>query len=760
MHISPSTLQEVCVNYICDNLYALCETVPSVKVPETEQQNALISEKDLKLAFADGEAYFHSEISEQLLKTLCIKGKLSDYTLTLFDTETTRLRRVSIPNASNLSKDGLKILKGHKIVELEICGLKFPINDLVSCFGEWTLHNLRTLNVARSTLSEASRHCVMISLSKLKSLQCLDVSGTEFNRHALDIIVEELPQLESLDISSTRVDDISPLRKCKHRLKHLAMYNLKYIKVPSCDDVLLELNELRSLDVSEEKDTYAFEIFGAATAKVHFLSYPESLPNLTSLDISGKGEIKRRELQVFLENHKELKYLGLVHCEICSEECFTNPKHPDFNPNLQIGGVATEEQILLSLKRYAKRTLYVQKCLYNLFRLTQSFTIARVDIIELVLNGMGLHPDAFGIQMAATACLYNLTKAELGSKIHPQILSRVVSLCLVAMSKFPTHYQLQKNTLLTLCSDRILQDVAIDRFKCAKLVLDSLHTFEDSSMNRMSVAICSILAAKISTSETSQLGSEPKYMHKLLRLVRAKKDAKSVDITMKFTLSALWNLTDESPTTCSVFLDEGGLALFLDVLHTFPGEATVETKVLGLINNIAEVPHLRSCLLQISFITVLRKLLHSRQIDVSYFAAGIMAHLAAEGPVAWKRFDTLRETVLHELGEVVLSWEPPEGEMVAYRSFYPFISLLTCNDAPEVQLWAVWAIHHVCTKNPQRYCPMLEAEEGSKIILAMWANYTISPRVRLICSQIRHLLKFHYYMDTSDKVMLNFVNNL
>lgn len=67
----------------------------------------------------------------------------------------------------------------------------------------------------------------MIALSKLKNLRCLDVSGTEFNKHALEIIVEDLPVLESIDISSTRVDDISPLLKCRHRLKHLAMYNLK-----------------------------------------------------------------------------------------------------------------------------------------------------------------------------------------------------------------------------------------------------------------------------------------------------------------------------------------------------------------------------------------------------------------------------------------------------------------------------------------------------------------------------------------------------
>lgn len=103
--------------------------------------------------------------------------------------------------------------------------------------------------------------------------------------------------------------------------------------------------------------------------------------------------------------------------------------------------------------------------------------------------------------------------------------------------------KLQKNTLLTLCSDRILQDVTFDRYRCARLVLDCLCIFEDSSMGRMSVAICSILAAKISTSETTVLGSTPKYMRKLLKMVRTKMESNQVDITLKFTLSALWNLT-------------------------------------------------------------------------------------------------------------------------------------------------------------------------------------------------------------------------
>ena len=62
-------------------------------------------------------------------------------------------------------------------------------------------------------------------------------------------------------------------------------------------------------------------------------------------------------------------------------------------------------------------------------------------------------------------------------------------------------------------------------------------------MGRMSVAICSILAAKISTSETTVLGSTPKYMRKLLSIVKTKMEGTSLDITLKFTLSALWNLT-------------------------------------------------------------------------------------------------------------------------------------------------------------------------------------------------------------------------
>lgn len=57
----------------------------------------------------------------------------------------------------------------------------------------------------------------------------------------------------------------------------------------------------------------------------------------------------------------------------------------------------------------------------------------------------------------------------------------------------------------------------------------------------------------------------------LLQIVKQKTNQNSVDTTLKFTLSALWNLTDESPTTCRHFIENQGLELFMRVLEVRMG---------------------------------------------------------------------------------------------------------------------------------------------------------------------------------------------
>ena len=185
-----------------------------------------------------------------------------------------------------------------------------------------------------------------------------------------------------------------------------------------------------------------------------------------------------------------------------------------------------------------------------------------------------------------------------------------------------------------------------------------------------------------------------------------------------------------------VFLDEDGMELFLDVLRIFPNESAIETKVLGLLNNIAEVSWLRTSLLVAPFIEVLRTLLRSNSIEVSYFAAGIVAHLASDKLEKWSVQGIPKSAITRELWTVVSHWIYPDEEMVAYRSFKPFFPLLVPKQEEAVQLWAVWAIHHVCTKNPARYlfdinltiiiddpvpryCGMLAAQGGHTVLLEL-----------------------------------------
>ena len=111
--------------------------------------------------------------------------------LTLFDGDTTRLRHVRLSDASKLTVKGLKTLKGHKIVELEALGLtKATVGEMVNCLGEWSLQNLRHLNVANSTFVDSNKFCVIVELSKLKNLQVLNVSNTEFNNASLKQVVD------------------------------------------------------------------------------------------------------------------------------------------------------------------------------------------------------------------------------------------------------------------------------------------------------------------------------------------------------------------------------------------------------------------------------------------------------------------------------------------------------------------------------------------------------------------------------------------
>ena len=53
-----------------------------------------------------------------------------------------------------------------------------------------------------------------------------------------------------------------------------------------------------------------------------------------------------------------------------------------------------------------------------------------------------------------------------------------------------------------------------------------------------------------------------------------------------------------------------------------------------------------------------------------------------------------------------------------------------------MQLWAVWAVHHVCSKNPKRYCEMLSTQAGPRVLLDLVRSPATNPVVANITEQV------------------------
>ncbi|XP_019375415.1 PREDICTED: protein zyg-11 homolog B-like [Gavialis gangeticus] len=347
-------------------------------------------------------------------------------------------------------------------------------------------------------------------------------------------------------------------------------------------------------------------------------------------------------------------------------------------------------------------------------------------IFQLVIIGMRNHPLDLAVQLTASACCLNLTRQGLATGMPVRLLSDVIHLLLKAVENFPEQQQLQKNCLLLLSSVRILQDVPFNRFEAAKLVMQWLCNHENQNMQRMAVNISSILALKLSSEQTAQLSAELYIVvGELLEIVEQKTNLNEVDTTFMFTLSALWNLTDESPTTCRHFIDNQGLELFMRVLEFFPSDSSIQHKVLGLLNNVAEVRELHSKLMWKDFIDTIGELLCSTEIEVSYFSAGIIAHLISRGEQAWTLSPAQRKSLMEQLHSAILKWPTPRCKMVAlvaYRSFSPFYPLLDCFTIPGVQLWAVWAIQHVCCKTRMYWTSAAQLCRVAGQMLVTWLH--------------------------------------
>ncbi|KAM9435116.1 protein zyg-11 homolog isoform 2-T2 [Clarias gariepinus] len=719
---SPASLTDMCLSLVSSRLEWFC----------VKQADGSLCLRDLVV--------FPQELADQLLCKMATEGLLNDSTVGIFrNNRQLRLRRACIRTGRISAKAFERALCLHRLLELDASRVNadLTITDILRCLSaskvaRESLQRLVLNGLSMSSLEESSSRC----FSSLQGLRALSVSNVDFYDSGL-VDVCSLPRLESLDISNTSVTNLTPLLNCKDRLRYLTMHQLKRLEMSSKQLLLVlsQLEGLQHLDISDDKQFMSDVAW-------QLLETPGILPALVSLDLSGRKQVTDTAVRGFVEERPGMTFVGLLATDAGFSEFLSG------EGTLKVTGEANETQICEALRRYTEREGFVREALFHLFSLTHVMEKARPDILKLVALGMKNHPTTLNVQLAASACVFNLTKQDLAFGMPVRLLGQVTQLLLEAMKTFPNHQQLQKNCLLSLCSDRILQEVPFNRFEAAKLVMQWLCNHEDQNMQRMAVAIISILAAKLSTEQTAQLGAELYIVKQLLHIVRQKTSQGTVDATLKFTLSALWNLTDESPTTCRHFIENQGLELFIRVLESFPSESSIQQKVLGLLNNIAEVGELHAELMVQGFLDHIRSLLHSPEVEVSYFAAGILAHLTSRGETMWTLDLSLRSTLLEQLHSAILKWPTPECEMVAYRSFNPFFPLLGCFQTPGVQLWAAWAMQHVCSKNAARYCSMLLEEGGLRHLEAVNSHPETHCDVRRLAERI--LDSLHRYRAQRD----------
>ncbi|XP_063742693.1 protein zyg-11 homolog isoform X2 [Eleginops maclovinus] len=702
----PQVLCDLCLVQVCSSLEALCSRR---------------ADGSLCLSWAP---VFPQEMADQLLRKMATKGILNDTTVGIFQNcKELRLRRATI-RCCPVSAEAFRLaLCPHRLQELDASLVSGGLTGANIVSGLATnpecRSGLRRLCLTGLCVDWESLVEDGVGFSSLQGLRTLNMANTDLTDAALEDICT-LPHLESLDISCSAVSKLTALLRCKNTLRSFIGHKLQQLDMSPirCLSVLSQLHTLRHLDFSEDHfsvdDSDGKD--GEETVRQLLEGTAQVLPSLVSLDISGRKRTSEASVRAFAEARGGLVFLGLLATGASSCDILTSQR------NLKVTGDANENQVCEALRRYRDRECFIREALIHLYNLTTDIDKPRPDMLELVLNGMQSHPTSLHVHLVATACVFNLTTQDLAVAMPVRLLTSTVTQLLIAMDSFPSQQQVQKNCLLALCSDYILQDVPFDKYFAATLVINWLQIHEDPTLQRMAVAVISILVAKLSTEETAKLGKDV-FIMKLLALVQQKAMAGAVDSTLKFALSALWNLTDEMPTAARNFIECQGLELYEEVLETYYTEPSIQQKVLGLLNNIAEVEGLQGDLMEEGLLEHILSLLQDSEVEVGvrYFAGGTLAQLASR-PEAWTLGDEFRSTAMKQLHESIMTWNQLEREMVSYRSFRPFRPLLQTWQPSGVQLWAVWAIHLVCGQNTSHYRSMMEKEGVTELLWALAAH--------------------------------------
>jgi len=691
------------------------------------------------------------EIGERLLQIACEEGvNIDDKCADIFR-YFSMMGRAFIKE-STITDRGMELLLRHRLHHLDIHNCQALTGDTLSCINQ-CCENLRSLSIGNcgkvlpdylkpvggkeeTTVHEYlypddncpgdkcpgnifEKQGFIIKTPKLKKLCIIDL----FIYHGLmyfDLLLKPLPDLCCLDLTGAKhrqgMDNFQWLLHCR-KLTSLTLHNVQ--EVETSLPALCQLQHLQHLDISQCRESLGH--FKQPTTFLHTLV--TSIHSILSLDISGTnlggagGDRVDKEglfcdIPGLVERiNQPLEFLGLYKTQ-------HEASGRQYIPAKSISGDTSEEQILLAGQKYLERPSVLHNVLNDLFVVLRYKTWNNLkQALDICLLAMDRYVDEKHIQISGSASLYYLVKTErLRKDWNLKMKRKVLSTLMTAMLAHKDDPTLLRNGCLIICLFRVPTDILFDYQRLAEILLHIIHTNEaDTFTQQSAMLLLNSMAGQVEDKQKQLLGSMG-AVEKLLSRITEKLEQGVCDAVMEFGWSAIWNITDSVTDNCQVFVNNGGIQLFMRCKERFLGNLELMRNMVGVLGNVAETPSLRNNLMTKDIMEEFGFLLRSNDPEISFYAGGVLANMTSQGEAVWDIEYPSRNNILTSLGEVITTWDLELDKSINYRSLSPILHLAKVDHTVQCQLWAVWAMANLTTVMPEEYCRMVVEEGGLTVV--------------------------------------------
>uniref|UniRef100_A0A2P2HVY8 Protein zer-1 homolog n=1 Tax=Hirondellea gigas TaxID=1518452 RepID=A0A2P2HVY8_9CRUS len=705
-------------------------------------------------------------IADFLLATLCRNHplKANQQFLTIFN----NLERCKITTANlrgtKAADISLSSLMKHNLKSIDIRDCENISSKAWEHICNWGTY-LTSLAVDKNVMLNVERGLLELNMRNLLSLTMHHVTmpnnyfSTLFNK-------SNFKNLSYLDLSGCGfLEDISFL--ANYNLSNLTLYNCNFNS--GWIKSICKIKTLRKLDISRCKT----KLVTYTDPELKLCELIQSLPNLCYLDISGTnltGELTPTKVNdeetgsdgitdiapLACRVFRPLDVLGL--CHTSTDACKWNNI-----PAIKVMGDASEEQILNTVELQMVYREQVTSALNELFH---QFRYDRVNNVEkalrLIFSAMSRYHYDESIQISGSASLFYIMRAEAEARhpVHPAARQQMITLMINAMERFPKDNILMRNGCLTISQLKVPQQVLFEYERLVKLLLNLIRrrgnyqpALSDQQHNmcdfvcRISIYLLNSLACQVEGPHKLLVG-DLGAVETMLGLIREKLGNGTHDDILELAWSVMWNVTDETPANCRRFLDGDGMEYFSNCLTAFSEHEDLLRNMMGLLGNVAEVDTLRPRLMTTPLISTFTSLLKSESggIEVSYNAAGVLSHIASDGPDAWSIEAPTRASVLSALTDAISQWNITVRRNINYRSFEPILRLVSIQHTPQCQHWAAWGLANLTRVYPDKYCSLVVDEGGLEILEGVLSQ---KPDISYIAMLVQRVIDHckHYQRD-------------